>query len=159
MVDNLNGPYSKCISNVCTINLNADGRRYMNEDTLCSYSAWATKKQPNATAYYIWDSDYVHHYDQWATFGCTVGGDNAWNGPKPLTQEEELAAWEDGVTKGTYVKADTLKELVAKLDGLNAEQALLSIEKYNQYCADGYDPEFLKMPKSWLRSRPVPSTA
>lgn len=147
MVDNLNGPYSKCISNVCTINLNADGNRYMNEDTLCSYSAWATKKQPNATAYYIWDSDYVRHYDQWATFGCTVGGDNAWNGPKPLTQEEELAAWEDGVKKGTYVKADTLKELAAKLDGLNAEQALQTIEKYNQYCADGFDPDFLKNAK------------
>ena len=34
MVDNLNGPYSNCISNVTTINLNMDGKRFMNEDTM-----------------------------------------------------------------------------------------------------------------------------
>ena len=147
MIDNLNGPYSKGISNVCTINLNADGVRYMNEDTLCSYSAWATKQQPGKAAYYIWDSAYAHHYDEWASFGTTLGGDNAWNGPKTKTPEEMLAAWEEGVEKGTYVKADTLEELVTKLEGLNGEQALKTLKKYNEYCEAGYDPDFLKNAK------------
>lgn len=141
MVDNLNGPYSNCISNVTTINLNKEGKRFMNEDTLCSYSAWATKQQTDKTVYYIWDSEYVNHYDRWYTFGCTLDDDN---GPKGRSQEEELADWEEMVKNGVYVKADTLEELVGQLDGLDGEAALETLAKYNEYCDNGYDPEFLK---------------
>ncbi len=146
MVDNLNGPYSHCISNVQTINLNKAGKRFMNEDTLCSYSAWALKQQKDMTNYYVWNADYAKHNDMWYTFGCTVDGDGSWNGPTGKTPEEELENWEMLAGNGTYIKADTLEELFAQWDDIDAEQALATMAEYNQYCKDGYDPEFQKDP-------------
>ena len=48
------------------------------------------------------------------------------------------------VKNGVYVKADTLEELVGKLEGLDGEAALETIAKYNEYCDNGYDPDFMK---------------
>ena len=42
--------------------------------------------------------------------------------------------------------ADTLEELVEKL-GLPKEEALASIQRYNELCDEGYDPDFGKNPK------------
>ena len=157
MVDNLNGPYSNGISNVTTINLNQDGKRFMNEDTMCAYSAWALKQQKNMTCYYILNADYAKHYDTWYTFGCTLGGDGGINGPAGVSSENKLADWERQAARnaetpaerlaGQYIKADTLQELFERWGDIDVEQALKTMEEYNQYCEDGYDPEFMKSPE------------
>ena len=156
MVDNLNGPYSNCISNVTTINLNMDGKRFMNEDTMCSYSAWALKQQKEMTCYYVWNADYVKHHDMWYTFGCTVDGDGAWNGPAGKDQDAELADWEANVESGLYIKADTLEDLFAQWPEMDAEQALKTMEEYNGYCDAGYDPEFMKSPEELVAIKEGP---
>ncbi len=157
MVDNLNGPYSNGISNVTTINLNQDGKRFMNEDTMCAYSAWALKQQKNMTCYYIFNAKYAEHYETWSTFGCTLGGDNGINGPAGVSSADKLADWERQAARnaetpaerlaGQYIKADTLQELFERWGDIDVDQALKTMEEYNQYCKDGYDPEFMKSPE------------
>ena len=53
---------------------------------------------------------------------------------------EEIEA---GLAKGRFIKADTIAELAKKL-GLPVEATVETINKHNQYLADGKDPDFGK---------------
>lgn len=65
--------------------------------------------------------------------------DSRWQTPPiamPLVSD-----YDSYVASGYWKKADTLPELVAQL-GLPTDRTLATIEQYNQYCADGKDPDF-----------------
>lgn len=142
MIDALGpAPYNQSIGNHAGINLNESGERFLNEDTICSYSAYASMRQTNRMTYYVWDSAYANWYDKWESFGVTLDSDN---GPKASTPEETLAAWEENVTAGTFVKGDTVEEVLAQLEGIDAEIASETIERYNGYTESGVDEEFHK---------------
>ena len=49
--------------------------------------------------------------------------------------------YENSEARGVIVKADTLDD-VAKAQGVDAEELKKTVEKWNQYCADGKDPDF-----------------
>lgn len=51
---------------------------------------------------------------------------------------------EAAVAEGRCLKADTLDELLAKIDGMNAQVAKESIERYNQLAKAGSDEDFGK---------------
>ena len=49
--------------------------------------------------------------------------------------------YENSEARGVIVKADTLDD-VAKAQGVDAAELKKTVEKWNQYCADGKDPDF-----------------
>lgn len=142
MIDALGpAPYNQSIGNHAGINLNKNGERFMNEDTICSYAAYTFKMQPEKTWYTVWDSAYANFYPEWESFGCTLASDN---GPKPSSPEETLAAWEKTVEGKTFVKGDTLEDVLVQLEGLDTETATATIERYNGYVDAGVDEEYHK---------------
>jgi len=123
------------------INLNARGERFMNEDTTVAYAVWQGFRQPGKLVYYIWDSDYYDRYPKWEMFGTTIDGDK---GPKPFGGDRMHEMVEEGVVAGRIIKADTIEEALAGLEGLNVEAALASIARYNEQCRAGVDDDFHK---------------
>lgn len=80
--------------------------------------------------------------------------EGAESGPK--TAKQEPTAWLLGLKKelraqaeaGTVKVSDSLEELASWI-GAEPETLRDQVRRYNQYCADGYDGEFLKA-KEWL---------
>ncbi|OUO91119.1 3-oxosteroid 1-dehydrogenase [Gordonibacter sp. An230] len=135
----VSGPSHCVIDNFWGINLNINGKRFQNENTNFAFGARSLLTQPQATAFGIWDSAYAYTQDEWETLGCSV---NNVTPQKPLTPEQMIASWDANVEKGTYFKADTLEELLDQLEGIDKEEALASIERYNSYAEQGYDEEY-----------------
>ncbi|PNV65912.1 3-oxosteroid 1-dehydrogenase [Rubneribacter badeniensis] len=133
------GPSHCVIDNFWGINLNINGKRFQNENTNFAFGARSLLTQPQTTAFGIWDSAYAYTQDEWETLGCSV---NNVTPQKPLTPEQMIASWDANVEKGTYFKADTLEELLDQLEGIDKEEALASIERYNTYAEQGYDEEY-----------------
>ncbi len=149
LIDLLDGPYHKEIGNVDTINLNRDGKRFMNEDVVCSYSAIADLQQPGQEVFYVWPEEYADAYEVWDHFGATEPcPDDGVQYPatQTFTSDQMRQAWAASAEKGTYVKGSTVEEVLKALGDIDVPTALETIERYNQYCADGYDPEFQKDP-------------
>ena len=127
------------------------GERYMNEVTNFAYGAMAKLMLPQQTAFAVWDTNYAYTQDEWEAFGCSVGYEN---GIMPSTPEELIAGWDANVEKGRvqglgsasayteYYKADTIEELVEQMDGIDKEQALATIKRYNEYAKNGLDEEY-----------------
>ena len=69
---------------------------------------------------------------------------HAGEGKDPLSCEAYLAQRDSNVESGTFVKGDTLEEVIAQLDGLDAEAALASVDHYNELCDAGCDTDFHK---------------
>ena len=133
------GPALCVVDNFRGINLASDGKRFMNENTNFAYCAYAKMQLPDQTAYGIWDTAYAYTQEEWEGLGYTVGEAN---GIPKSTPEQMIAMWDKNVESGNYVKADTIDELLAKLDGLDAAEAKKSIEAYNKYAAQGLDEEY-----------------
>lgn len=134
-------PYRQSIADFSGLLLNERGERFSNEDTIFSYGTYAMMMQPNMTRYGIWDTAYANWFPQWETFGTTIVENE---GRNPYTPEGYLEVWENNVESGAFVKGDTIEEVLAQLDGLDAEMALASIERYNELCDAGYDEDFHK---------------
>ena len=129
--------------------VNADGKRYTNEDNVISHGALAFMGQKGHCAWAIWDDDYANE-PQWQNHRYV-------DGPKVFeTPDEVRAYWQETIDgPGTInmngsgdievkmVKADTVEELVSQL-GLPADETLATIERYNGYCEKGVDEEFGK---------------
>lgn len=129
--------------------VNADGKRYTNEDNVISHGALAFMGQKGHCAWAIWDDDYANE-PQWQNHRYV-------DGPKVFeTPDEVRAYWQETIDgPGTInmngsgdievkmVKANTVEELVSQL-GLPADETLATIERYNGYCEKGVDEEFGK---------------
>lgn len=59
----------------------------------------------------------------------------------PLHNPEEIQQF---IEEGTILSADTIDGLLAKMEGIDAETAKASIERYNELCAAGVDEDFGK---------------
>jgi succinate dehydrogenase/fumarate reductase flavoprotein subunit len=144
MVDVLGpAPYTQSIANHTGLILNKLGKRFMNEDTICSYSAWSFFHQPDMTVYFIWDSAYATFFPEWAGFGTTIAQDI---GPKPTPNSEVLAQWDAQVEGKVFVKGDTVEDVLSQLQGIDATAAKASVARYNELVEKGADEDFRKHP-------------
>jgi succinate dehydrogenase/fumarate reductase flavoprotein subunit len=53
------------------------------------------------------------------------------------------------IEKGWIIKGDTIEELAQKM-GLDPKETIESVNKFNKYCKEGFDPEFNRVPQTLL---------
>ena len=124
-------------SSGCTsqhLRLNYNGQRFMNEDTNVSDCELAFDRQPKRKAFLIFDSHFEEQIANCVTeFSYTMD------------------QWEEKVDNETVFKADTLEGLFEAIKAydadFDAEQAVKSVERYNELCDAGYDEDFGKQEK------------
>ena len=142
------------MGNAGFLNLDMNGKRFMNEDLPGQQLENQIELQKNRESWQIFDSNWPQQlpYMPAAHGGACYYEDYASEaeGPKNNTTYRNYKSpyqLEAAVADGRAVKADTLEELVAKIypDDTAAQQtALESIQRYNQLAKDGYDEDFHK---------------
>ena len=137
------GPAHAVISNFWGINMDINGRRYMNECTNFAYGGMAILDLPQETTFSVWSQDYAYTEKEWHALGAVTDGGN---GLKNQTPEEMIASWD-----ASYTKADTVEELIDILyEGFSDEAkktAVESVKNYTKYAKQGYDEEFQVNPE------------
>lgn len=142
------------MGNAGFLNLDLNGRRFMNEDLPGQQLENQIELQKNRESWQIFDSSWPEQlpYMPAAHGGACYYEDYASEdeGPKNNTTYRNYKSpyqLEAAVADGRAVKADTLEELVAKIypDDTAAQQtALDSIQRYNELSKAGYDEDFHK---------------
>ena len=142
------------MGNAGFLNLDLNGKRFMNEDLPGQQLENQIELQKNRESWQIFDSNWPEQlpYMPAAHGGACYYEDYASEdeGPKNNTTYRNYKSpyqLEAAVADGRAVKADTLEELVTKIypDDTAAQQtALESIQRYNQLAKDGYDEDFHK---------------
>ena len=142
------------MGNAGFLNLDLNGKRFMNEDLPGQQLENQIELQKNRESWQIFDSNWPEQlpYMPAAHGGACYYEDYASEdeGPKNNTTYRNYKSpyqLEAAVADGRAVKADTLEELVAKIypDDTAAQQtALDSIQRYNELAQAGYDEDFHK---------------
>ena len=142
------------MGNAGFLNLDMNGKRFMNEDLPGQQLENQVELQKNRESWQIFDANWPEQlpYMPAAHGGACYYEDYASeaDGPKNNPTYRNYKSpyqLEAAVADGRAVKADTLEELVAKIypDDTAAQQtALESIQRYNQLAKDGYDEDFHK---------------
>ena len=142
------------MGNAGFLNLDLNGKRFMNEDLPGQQLENQIELQKNRESWQIFDSNWPEQlpYMPAAHGGACYYEDYASEdeGPKNNTTYRNYKSpyqLEAAVADGRAVKADTLEELVAKIypDDTAAQQtALDSIQRYNELAKAGYDEDLHK---------------
>ena len=142
------------MGNAGFLNLDLNGKRFMNEDLPGQQLENQIELQKNRESWQIFDSNWPEQlpYMPAAHGGACYYEDYASEdeGPKNNTTYRNYKSpyqLEAAVADGRAVKADTLEELVAKIypDDTAAQQtALDSIQRYTELAKAGYDEDFHK---------------
>ena len=142
------------MGNAGFLNLDLNGKRFMNEDLPGQQLENQIELQKNRESWQIFDSSWPEQlpYMPAAHGGACYYEDYASEdeGPKNNTTYRNYKSpyqLEAAVADGRAVKADTLEELMAKIypDDTAAQQtALDSIQRYNELAKAGYDEDFHK---------------
>ena len=142
------------MGNAGFLNLDLNGKRFMNEDLPGQQLENQIELQKNRESWQIFDSNWPEQlpYMPAAHGGACYYEDYASEdeGPRNNTTYRNYKSpyqLEAAVADGRAVKADTLEELVAKIypDDAAARQAALdSIQRYNELAKAGYDEDFHK---------------
>ena len=142
------------MGNAGFLNLDLNGKRFMNEDLPGQQLENQIELQKNRESWQIFDSNWPEQlpYMPAAHGGACYYEDYASEdeGPKNNTTYRNYKSpyqLEAAVADGRAVKADTLEELVAKIypgDTAAQQTALDSIQRYNELAKAGYDEDFHK---------------
>ena len=142
------------MGNAGFLNLDLNGKRFMNEDLPGQQLENQIELQKNRESWQIFDSNWPEQlpYMPAAHGGACYYEDYASEdeGPKNNTTYRNYKSpyqLEAAVADGRAVKADTLEELVAKIypdDPAAQQTALESIQRYNELAKAGYDEDFHK---------------
>ena len=143
-----NHPYGRFDS--FFLHVNSRGKRFMNEDTWMQAKSVRIVMQPDPSwAFAVFDAKWL---DEFGERFPLIGGQGAmplnmaindveWNPDCGLRQEVE-----GYVENGKAFKADTLEELAAKME-VPYENLKATVDRYNELCALGDDPDFGKRPE------------
>lgn len=126
------------------LNLNLKGERFMNEDVPGQQVENQIELQPKMTTYQFFDSKWPEQCSKFPAAHGVV----CYYSEKPETSyinHRSLADVEAAVADGRALTADTIDGLLAQIEGMDAETAKASIERYNEMCHAGVDEDFHKM--------------
>ena len=142
------------MGNAGFLNLDMDGRRFMNEDLPGQQLENQIEAVRLMKSWQIFDSNWPEqvthmpaahggacYYEPYTSIDQAPKNNRTYRNWKAPYQLEE------SVASGRCIKADTLEELVAKLypdDKKAQETALASIKRYNELAAKGVDEDFNK---------------
>ena len=142
------------MGNAGFLNLDLNGKRFMNEDLPGQQLENQIELQKNRESWQIFDSNWPEQlpYMPAAHGGACYYEDYASEdeGPKNNTTYRNYKSpyqLEAAVADGRALKADTLEELVAEIypdDPAAQQTALDSIQRYNELAKAGYDEDFHK---------------
>lgn len=121
--------------------VDANGKRFMNEDVLGGLACATIMNLPQITAWCIWGTNR-------AADGAPWGKPNYPHGTYFSSPEEFIQTWDDDTYGFGIVKSDTLEDLVSQL-GL-PKSTLDTITRYNDLCAQGHDDDFYKKPEKMI---------
>lgn len=129
--------------------LNLRGKRFMNEDLPGQQLENQVELQPQRKAYQFFDASWPEQLKYFP----------AAHGVACFYREEELPEYtasglrinvrtqkdiDTAVEEGRCLKADTIDELLAQIDGIDVDEAKKSIERYNELAHAGEDTDFFK---------------
>lgn len=121
-----NAPFS----GIPWLRVNIDGKRFSNEDLPYQSVVTAVSLQPEKVAFQICDKNWMAHITEY---------------PNPNSHSRENpdpeGNWAKFIETGAIKQADTLEEL-AELEGINKENFLATVERYNELCDKGVDEDF-----------------
>lgn len=132
--------------------LNLRGERFMNEDLPGQQLENQVELQPQRKAYQFFDSSWPEQLQYFP----------AAHGVACIYRAEELPEYTaaglrinvrtdadiaTAVEEGRCLKADTIEELLAQIEGMDVETAKASIERYNEMAKAGEDTDFFKSSK------------
>jgi succinate dehydrogenase/fumarate reductase flavoprotein subunit len=131
------------------LRLNTNGVRFMNEDLPGQQTENQIEGQPGMMCYEFWDS---HWLDKSKNFpprhGSFNGADIETKWFDPSTAVE---AFQESIDAGSVKMADTIEGLLDAINqtddnwkGIDKEQALKSIQRYQELCRAGKDEDFHK---------------
>lgn len=129
--------------------LNLRGKRFMNEDLPGQQLENQVELQPERKAYQFFDASWPEQLQYFPA----AHGVACFYRDEPLPEYTasglriNVRTPEDidsAVEEGRCLKADTIDELLAKIDGIDVETAKESIEHYNELCHAGEDTDFFK---------------
>ena len=126
------------------LNLNLRGKRFMNEDVPGQQVENQLELQPKKTSYQFFDSKWPEQCSKFpAAHGvvCYFSEEDKTS----YINHRSLADIEAAVADGRAIRADTIDDLLAKIEGMDIEVAKESIERYNELCHNGVDEDFHKM--------------
>lgn len=127
------------------LQLDKNGKRFMNEDIPGQQYENQIELLKDKTSYQFWDANWKEQLPYMpAGHGVACYYDEST--PKnnaTYRNYKSQAKLDKAVEEGRCFKADTLEELMDMLD-INKEQALASIERYNNLAKNGYDEDFNK---------------
>ncbi|NTU88516.1 MAG: FAD-binding protein, partial [Actinobacteria bacterium] len=127
--------------------VNAEGKRFMNEDTWVQGKSLAINKQTDGYAWSVFDAN-------WPTDlvnGLPFGGGMFWDSFRaygsdiseaPAYFETQIPTY---IESGIAFSADTLEELATKI-GADPSTFQGTIDRYNEVCAAGEDTDYYKKP-------------
>lgn len=131
--------------------LNRDGKRFMNEDVPGQQVENQLEMQPERRCYQIFDSrwrEQVEFMPAGHGVVCAYDSGSEYEGknhPRYSLSYRSEAEFEAELANGNMFKADTLEELLAKLN-IDQSEAAKSIARYNELVAQKRDADFNKTP-------------
>ena len=126
------------------LNLNLQGKRFMNEDLPGQQIENQVELQPQMTTYQIFDSKWPEQCSKFPAAHGVV----CYFSEEPETSyinHRSLADIEAAVADGRALTSDTIEGLIDQIEGMDKETAIASIERYNELCHKGVDEDFHKM--------------
>ena len=143
-----NHPYGRFDS--FYLHVNSRGKRFMNEDTWMQAKSVRISMQPEPNwAFAVFDAKWL---DEFGERFPLIGG----QGAMPLNMAVNDAKWDPNcglkeevagyIDAGKAFVADTLEELAAKME-VPYENLKATVDRYNELCALGDDPDFGKRPE------------
>lgn len=126
------------------LNLNLQGKRFMNEDIPGQQVENQIELQPRMTTYQFFDAQWP---EQCSKFPAGHGVVCYFSEEDKTTyiNHRSRADIEAAVADGRALTSDTIEGLLAQIDEMDTETARASIERYNELCHKGNDEDFHKM--------------
>lgn len=119
-------------SGIPWLRVNLNGERFANEDMGYQSVVTAASLQPERLAFQILDSNWREH---------TLAGDYKHNNSHSRGTADPEKDWQDALDRGAIIQADTLEEL-ADAYGINKENLLATVARYNELVEKGHDEDF-----------------
>ena len=123
--------------------LNKWGRRFMNECVPGQQLQDQLEIQPDSTLYQVFDDNWRNQLQYMPPHHGSSCGYAGEDGPDFFGEHVTEKQFRLGLEKGVIVRGETPEELFGKLD-IDKEEALRSVQRYNELARSGHDDDFNK---------------